>query len=714
MISVVIPARNAAGTIAATLASLVGDIALIGEILLIDDGSDDGTGRVATQAASLHALPLTITAGRFGGAGAARNAGLAQARGKHVFYLDADDEVISGGLTLLHDALQREPAARIAIGASVRRTEGRPDKTKIPDGYGADRRNNARSYLFNERQPIAMGSALIAAAEARDIRFPTLIGLDEDTCYWAALLTRLPVVTISEPVLLYHLDEARMADRFVSSPRATLLGISLELNRLEAFGIGRDVLQWRKAWIALRIARLLIMQRRFREAAGMMRAVQAHDGFRSGWKSIQYRVRIGAGRIAQSVGLCRPIGRRSAPGAQIPPRRTLILTCDPAFPPVSGGDLRNFQNARAAAEFGPVLLVSVRPPTERVPLDSRVRTAALTRENEPRAKSLVRWRTSAEMRIPRPALPRLLAIVRKFRPDTIIVEGALFALLKHLRPLTRRLILDMHNIESALAAHLRPAKSLLERLLPFAWSDPGRIQRLERNALTIVDGVWVCSDQDREKLRFLFEPDIPVDIVPNGIPRFEEMPASLAPLPGKDDGWPVMLFVGHLGYQPNIVAAERLALNILPLVRQKFPSARAILAGRYPKPAVQNLARLPGVELVTNPEDLSGLLLRSHFSVIPLSAGGGTRIKILEAMAWGLPVVATSLAAEGHGFTDKEEIVISDTDMGLANLIIALCSDPDRLERQRVRAYEQVRRRFGASAIESAVRKSFGLFDANV
>ena len=396
--------------------------------------------------------------------------------------------------------------------------------------------------------------------------------------------------------------------------------------------------------------------------------------------------------------------------AQMPTGRTLVLTCDPAFPPVSGADLRNYQNARTAAQFGPVLLVSVKPQDERMTPDGGIRTAALTQENEPHAGSLVLWRTSVEMRIPRPALPRLLAMVREFRPDTIIVEGIpLFALLEHLRPLTRRLILDMHNVELALAAQVRSGKSPFRRLLPFAWSDRGRIQRLERQALTIVDRVWVCSDLDREKLNTLFDTAIPVDIVPNGIPRFEEMPASLAPLAGQDGGWPVMLFVGHLGYQPNIVAAERLALSILPLVRQALPSARVILAGRYPKPAVQNLASLPGVELVANPEDLSGLFLRSHFSVIPLSAGGGTRIKILEAMAWGLPVAATSLAAEGQGFTDNEEIVISDSDEGLAGLIVALCSDPERLERQRRQAWETVRLHFAPSSIESAVRKGFGL-----
>lgn len=306
MISVIIPARNAASTISSTLRSLADEKSLIGEIVLVDDGSQDNTVAIACEAARRLALPLTVTSVRLGGAGAARNAGLAQARGEYIFHLDADDDVMAGGLTLLHDSLQRNPAAGIAIGASIRRAEGRADKIKIPHGYTPDRLRNARSYLANEVWPIAMGSALIVAEQAAAIRFPETISLDEDTCYWSALLTRVCVATIDAPVLFYNLDEARMAERFTLSPRKLLLGISLEFNRLEAFGIGRDILQWRKAWVALRIARQLISQRRYKEAAGMLRAVRAHPAFRPTWKTFRYRSRIRAGRLAQSVGFIDP------------------------------------------------------------------------------------------------------------------------------------------------------------------------------------------------------------------------------------------------------------------------------------------------------------------------------------------------------------------------------------------------------------------------
>lgn len=139
MISVIIPARNAAATINATLSSLIADKNLIHEILLIDDGSDDGTVPNAWEAAHRHALPLNVTRVQRGSAGAARNVGLAQVRGEHVFYLDADDEVIPGGLTLLHEALRRDPKAGLAVGSSIHRGS-RGDKLKVPHRFGRSHR----------------------------------------------------------------------------------------------------------------------------------------------------------------------------------------------------------------------------------------------------------------------------------------------------------------------------------------------------------------------------------------------------------------------------------------------------------------------------------------------------------------------------------------------------------------------------------------------
>ena len=89
----------------ATLRSLIPDSRLIEEILLVDDGSDDQTASIALDSAQRYGLPVEVVSVSLGSAGAARNIGIARARGKAIFFLDADDELIEGGLSLLHEAL---------------------------------------------------------------------------------------------------------------------------------------------------------------------------------------------------------------------------------------------------------------------------------------------------------------------------------------------------------------------------------------------------------------------------------------------------------------------------------------------------------------------------------------------------------------------------------------------------------------------------------
>ena len=699
-VSVVIPVRNAAATIARTLRSLVPDVGLIGEILVMDDGSTDETSAVTSEMARLYGLSLEVIPACAGSAGGARNAGIAQATGEFIYMLDADDELAAGGLSLLHEALRRDKLAGLSVGANVRRTEGRPDKLKLPSGYGDNLAENAKNYLRNGMWPIAMGSALVVAARLGSIRFPEAIGLDEDTCFWAALLARERVATVASPVLLYHHDEVRMAERFLRAPRGTLLAISREFNRLAAFGIDRNTLQWRKAWVALRIVRQLLIGRRYDDAASILRAARAHPEFRHGWKVFQYRLRIGAGRFSQKPRL--HVSTAPHPNS---PRRTLVLTHDPAWPPISGADLRNWGNAMSAARGGPVLLVSVRPHEESAPSpETGVAIASLELTGEGRKPSVAGRRTSIEPRIPAVALERLLDLANKFRPDAIVVEGIpLFCLIRPLRPLTRLVVLDMHNVESELVDRQNERATLMMRLKRLLRNDVGRNRRLECKAAALVDRVWVCSEADRESLLAFARPKA-VDIVPNGIPRFDEMPAALPPLAPVDGGWPVLLFVGHLGYWPNVDAAERLAKVILPRIRHRFPNARLVLAGRYPKPAVKALADLPGVQLFEHPNDLSALYRRAHLCVAPIWAGGGTRIKIMEAMAWGLAVVATPVAVEGLGLADCIDVTLADSDEGLARLACELCADPARLERQRVLAHALVRLNFGPRAIDRAVQ----------
>jgi glycosyltransferase involved in cell wall biosynthesis len=699
-VSVIVPARDAVTTIESALASLVPDASLIGEILLIDDGSLDGTADRAKVVAKRLGLPLEIYRICAGSAGSTRNAGIDQARCSFVYFLDADDALVPGGLGLLVSELDADTDAGIAIGASIRKSPGQADLIRTPSGYGNDRIANAELYLLNGAPPISMGSGMVRINALAHTRFPESIAIDEDTWFWSALLARSGVVAFSEPVLHYHLDVQRTAQRYLGKPQQSWLAISREFRRLGEYGVSDKVLDWRKAWLAQRFVRQLIKHGRWQEAVAMLRPVLAHPSLRRELRTTRYR-------IISRFGLWLYGAPRSAP-AQIPKHRehrTLVLCHDPAWPPVSGADLRNCQNATSAARCGPTLLVSLRA-HDPSPARPDFTVTSLTHRQDPRTPSLNWPRSRIEPRIPRLALDRLLDEVRRFRPDTVIVEGiSLQALLPALRSYVRQLIIDMHNIESDLARQM-PATGIRRATGKF---NTALMSWREACALKTADRVWTCTRADRERLLEKHRVTIPVDIVPNGIPRGMQTPADLPDSIADRAAAPHILFVGHLGYRPNVDAASRLARSILPILRKSFPQAVLLLAGRYPKQAVRELAGMAGVELHENPADLAPLFARAHLSIVPLSAGGGSRIKILEAAAWGIPVVATPLAAEGLDLENGRHILLGETDSELAALAVGLLKDRDRFEHMRHEAHALVAQRYGPREIARAVCAGLGL-----
>lgn len=301
-VSVVIPARNAASSIKATLGSLSNDRNLLYEILVVDDGSTDRTGAVARETALKLCLPVTVIPVTVNDAGAARNVGIRLAGGELLFLMDADDTLLDGGLRRLTNRLGADPKIDVAVGGYVRRLAGVVDKVRLPRPYLDDPNRNAHDYLTNRLRSIAMGSALIRRHAVGDSIFPEAVSFDEDTIFWASILSRSNVATVSYPTMIYNVDATRMESRFTTAPFEGFAQISKALDKLARFGIGAETLRWRKGWLARRIARALIRREEFGQASEFLRLAAAqHPRIKFGRSTLWYWANVHAGSILQRL-----------------------------------------------------------------------------------------------------------------------------------------------------------------------------------------------------------------------------------------------------------------------------------------------------------------------------------------------------------------------------------------------------------------------------
>lgn len=158
--------------------------------------------------------------------------------------------------------------------------------------------------------------------------------------------------------------------------------------------------------------------------------------------------------------------------------------------------------------------------------------------------------------------------------------------------------------------------------------------------------------------------------VPNGY----EPPETGANIrPGALDD-PSLMFVGSMGYPPNADAARWFATEVFPLVQKEIPQSQLRLVGRNPE-SITDLSSLSGVEVVGQVPEISVELTRSDIAVVPIRSGAGTRLKVLEAMAYGLPIASTVLGSEGIDVVRDESAVLEDAPQALADGIVRLSRD---------------------------------------
>jgi polysaccharide biosynthesis protein PslH len=367
--------------------------------------------------------------------------------------------------------------------------------------------------------------------------------------------------------------------------------------------------------------------------------------------------------------------------------RILWLKADLLLPLDKGGKLRTWHLMRHLKRRHEITYVSFADPSEAAAHVAGMREVADRIYTIPRVdapKRSARFYAGAALRVFDP-LPYAVGKYRSraFRRqvDTLFAKETFDVVVCDFLPPSVNLtwplpcpaVLFTHNVEAdiwrrhAETQTWAPARALYNM-------QHQRMLRFEERALRRFDGVLAVSDADRRTFGWLYQDAArrPIRVVPTGVDTDFFTPGR-AP-----SGSRSLVFTGSMDWLPNEDAVQFFCREILPLIRAEEPDVALTIVGRAPTPAVQRLAADHGVTVTGRVDDVRPLVRDAAVYIVPLRIGGGTRLKIFEAMAMGKAVVSTTVGAEGLPVTHGEHVLLADEPNRFAQAVVRLLRDEDR------------------------------------
>jgi polysaccharide biosynthesis protein PslH len=293
--------------------------------------------------------------------------------------------------------------------------------------------------------------------------------------------------------------------------------------------------------------------------------------------------------------------------------------------------------------------------------------------------------------------------------DIVQIEGIEMSSYLHIiRASSRRpkyIVMDWHNIESELMhRYSLTAKTLFHRL--YLLRAASQFKKIECEILDNCDLNLVTSERERQHL-LRRRPQSRVTVVENGV----NVEQFVGPAKDSNDrllpGIRRVLFVGSMDYHPNIDAVQYFADEIWPALHHQLPSAVFTIVGRNPSKKVRALASRTAIEVTGTVRDVRPYYRESFVAVVPLRMGAGTRLKILEAMAAGLPVVSTALGAEGLAAQPGVAFELAETPQEFCSRVTELHGDYPRWNELSVAALKLVKTRYDWNAIGARLNATY-------
>ncbi|MBZ5592661.1 MAG: glycosyltransferase [Acidobacteriia bacterium] len=711
--SVVIPNWNGRDLLEKYLPSVIAalDENPANEIIVVDNGSMDGSAEFLNRNfPSVKVLALERNLGFGGGS----NAGVRAAANDIIVLLNSDMRVAPDFLAPLVAGFTDERVFAVSCQILFTDSNKRREETGLTQGWwdeGALRVRHRIDDQIRDLYPCFYGGGGSCAFDRR--KFLELGGFDpvlepfylEDTDLGYLAWKRGWKVLYQPRSVVYHEHRGTIGKRFSEAQ------IQAVLNKNFILFAWKNIHEWRRlashfffTYAGALVSVVFGESPRRSSMAGLGRAfLQLPGAVKSRWRARRLA------EVSDTEAFQRPLGGyfrdRFICADSDPERlRVLLVSPYPICPPVHGGGVFMYGTLRELATHAEVHAVALLELPEQREAHEDLRTFCASvelpvRMAQPDASASATPRAVREF-----ADPDLEWLIhRKIFLDQIDVLQLEYTPLIQYAARFERLasVVFEHDIYfQSIARGLRhqTGRALLKAAFEYL-----RAFHYELTHLPLCDGVQVCTRENREFL---------ASYLPRYAARIQEglragIDASRITFrpDGRESG--SMLFVGSFRHVPNLVAIEWFVEHVLPRILEQRPDARLVVAGSDPPPRGLFAKTTRAVELLGFVEDIRTELMRRGVFVCPILSGSGVRVKLLEAFAAGIPVVSTTVGAEGLARRDGEFCALADDPAEFARKLLEILNAPDQARAMAERARKEVESNWDMPILTERLERSY-------